>query len=197
MFMNVVCPHCNHRCRVAESMLGKPVVCPGCSRQFQCGSRTERHLRTSPCSVEQIAATRAASSSLPNSIHFRCVSCNATLQSPPEMAAQKVSCPQCGQRLQIPGTPPQPQVPVKLVHPPVQLVQPFDSGQSQAAPKPKKRRRKDSISSGSGSIREEHCLECGVDISGRPRVQTCPDCSAVFCSARCFREHRFHAHPHR
>jgi hypothetical protein len=39
--------------------------------------------------------------------------------------------------------------------------------------------------------------ECGADVSDRPRVQACPDCGSLFCSARCFREHRYHAHPSR
>jgi hypothetical protein len=40
----------------------------------------------------------------------------------------------------------------------------------------------------------EACLECGLDITGRQRVQTCPDCGSLFCSAMCIREHRRHAH---
>jgi hypothetical protein len=43
----------------------------------------------------------------------------------------------------------------------------------------------------------ESCLECGLDISRRARVLTCPDCGSLFCSAGCFREHQYHAHPSR
>jgi hypothetical protein len=42
--------------------------------------------------------------------------------------------------------------------------------------------------------RPENCLECGVSLAQRSRVQTCPDCGSLFCSARCYREHRYHAH---
>ena len=44
-------------------------------------------------------------------------------------------------------------------------------------------------------VRREGCLECGIDVTNRSRVQTCPDCGAVLCSAMCYREHRYHAHP--
>jgi DNA-directed RNA polymerase subunit RPC12/RpoP len=40
----------------------------------------------------------------------------------------------------------------------------------------------------------ENCLECGVDLMQQTRVQTCPECGSLFCSARCYREHSYHAH---
>jgi DNA-directed RNA polymerase subunit RPC12/RpoP len=43
----------------------------------------------------------------------------------------------------------------------------------------------------------ESCLECGVDVTKRSRVQTCPDCGSLLCSAQCYREHRYHSHDKR
>jgi hypothetical protein len=34
-------------------------------------------------------------------------------------------------------------------------------------------------------------------LSGRARVQTCADCGSTFCSAACYREHRYYAHSRR
>jgi hypothetical protein len=34
-----------------------------------------------------------------------------------------------------------------------------------------------------------------LDVTNRARLPNCPDCAALLCSAMCFREHRYHAHP--
>jgi DNA-directed RNA polymerase subunit RPC12/RpoP len=39
-------------------------------------------------------------------IAFRCPSCQMSLQAKPTEAGQKINCPSCGQRLQVPGRPP-------------------------------------------------------------------------------------------
>jgi hypothetical protein len=40
----------------------------------------------------------------------------------------------------------------------------------------------------------QNCLECGADMTGQSRVQMCPHCACLLCSARCYREHDYHAH---
>jgi hypothetical protein len=46
MFMNVACPECGHRCRVAEHPLGQQVRYPACSKSYQCGPASPSLLAT-------------------------------------------------------------------------------------------------------------------------------------------------------
>src|SRR5438105_2409759 len=108
MFMNVTCPTCGHKCRVPESAMGQQVKCPACSNPFQCGSVSPPSLVTRPTPVEKPPSVqptpqaRGVNVQPDQSIHFRCPGCNKPLESPAHMVDQKVNCPGCGQRLQIP-----------------------------------------------------------------------------------------------
>jgi DNA-directed RNA polymerase subunit RPC12/RpoP len=147
-------------------------------------------------------------------IRYTCPRCKKSLESPASFAGQKLNCPDCNQRLQIPqssappATPPvnktivatetippasapppsypQPAPPaaIPVARPPVQVElversQPLDRLEEMPP------------------AQRENCLECGVDLARRSRVQTCPDCGSLFCSAACYREHTYHAHVHK
>jgi DNA-directed RNA polymerase subunit RPC12/RpoP len=197
MFMNVRCPACGHKYRVPERMLGQQAQCPACSKFFQCGSASPPSLAThalpseAPPAVQAMPQARAADIQPAQVIHYRCPRCSKPLESAAHLTGHKVNCPDCGQRLQIPQSstelPPVaaiPQAPVARLHPapPPPEEEVILTVLPAHAPAPPPGRR-------------ESCLECGVDITERPRVQTCPDCGSLFCSARCYREHRYHAHP--
>src|SRR5713226_6761419 len=108
MFMSVTCPTCGHKCRVPESALGQRVKCPACSNQFQCGSLSPPSLATTPLPDKTPPPVQAASQAKTvqvqpdQHIHYRCPRCTKSLESPIQMVGQKVNCPDCGQRLQIP-----------------------------------------------------------------------------------------------
>ncbi len=207
MFMNVMCPYCGHKCRVLESALGQAVNCPACLKPFECGSVSPRSLVTKPISVAAaspaVEATPNAREAQPNSgekIHYRCSRCQRSLESPAEMAGQKLNCPDCGQRLQIPAGPAP--VAVSTVFPgsPSPSVTPGNSLGGPApsvAPKKRKQRTVKIVAPAPAADRREACLECGVDVTGRKRLQTCPDCGSLFCSAQCYRSHRYHSHSSR
>jgi DNA-directed RNA polymerase subunit RPC12/RpoP len=208
MFMSIACPSCGHRFRVPERSLGQQVVCPKCSQPFQCGSvsppsLTVRPLASGkPSTVQEMPQARLASIQPAASIHYRCARCNKPLESPADQAGHKVNCPDCGQRLQIPqsastlpppdnktilATPEQPlyRVPVSVVRtaprPPTED-EPILTALPASPPTP------------AAPVQREYCLECGTEVTQRARVQTCPDCGSLFCSARCYREHCYHAH---
>jgi lysine biosynthesis protein LysW len=193
MFMNITCPSCGERFRVPERSLGQLVVCPKCSQPFQCGTVAPPSLKARPLKVEEPARVQetphARQVSIQPSaiIHYRCGRCQKSLESPAHMAGQKINCPDCGQRLQIPSTSSVPPDAVVRVYPvnttlhqaqePILPVLPASPPQQSA------------------EVRREHCLECGVDVTQRTRIQTCPHCGSSFCSARCYRDHCYHAHP--
>jgi DNA-directed RNA polymerase subunit RPC12/RpoP len=211
MFMNVTCPMCGHKWRVPERAMGQQVSCPACSKSFQCSAVAPPSLTTPPTPAQQPPApvqampqARAVQVQPDQSIHYRCPRCAKPLESPVAMAGQKVNCTDCGQRLQIPQaatpspinrtilaneeTAPKvtPQVPASSPLPPSPApVQAELIPAAVPAPAP------------GIAARRESCLECGADITGRPRVQTCPDCGSLFCSARCYRDHSYYAHPSR
>ena len=213
MFMNVTCPTCGHKCRVPESKMGKQVKCPACSRLFQCGSMSPPSLMTHPMPTEKpppvqaMPQARAVQIQPDQSIHYRCPRCTKPLESPVHMAGQKVNCPDFGQRLQIPqSSDPQPPSPVNktilATEEPSTTGVPLGSPSHSQSPLPAPVMDKSiptviAVSSPvpTAPAQREYCLECGMDISERPRVQTCPDCGSLFCSAACYREHRYHAHP--
>jgi DNA-directed RNA polymerase subunit RPC12/RpoP len=210
MFMNLSCPTCGHSCRVPERMLGQHWKCPACSTLFQCGSVSPRSLVTRPVTaagpapVQETPTARTVQVQPDQCIHYRCPRCTRPLESPSHMAGQKLNCPDCGQRLQVPQSSltPSPADPQRIhiaeervkdgpavpVFPARQL--PHVSTQEEpiltvlpVAP-----------SAPATPARREYCLECGADVTQRSRIQTCPDCGSLFCSARCFRDHHYHAH---
>jgi DNA-directed RNA polymerase subunit RPC12/RpoP len=213
--MNVICPTCGHKCRVPESDLGKQVKYPACANPFQCGSASPPSLGTHPVAAEKppavqvVPQARTAETQPGSSIRFRCPRCAKPLESPVHLAGQKVNCPDCGQRLQIPRTSdPQPAAPVNktllAVEESSATVSPPGAPASvpQAAPPPAVKEEILTViavpeAQPPAPARREYCLECGVDVTRRPRIQTCPDCGSLFCSARCYRDHRHHAHSSR
>jgi lysine biosynthesis protein LysW len=210
MFMNASCPACGQKTRVRESSLGQQVKCPACGALFQCGSLSPPSLKTHPVGGEQAAVvkvlpeTRASQVQADPSIHYSCPRCAKPLESPAQMAGQKLNCPDCGQRLQIPQPGSSPSVPSP--NPTVLATEvPYATAVPQAPPSPV---GSGSATSPSGDVvrtgspvpsavppRRDTCLECGTDLTQRPRVPTCPDCGSLFCSASCYRQHRYHAHP--
>jgi hypothetical protein len=190
VFMNVTCPACGQRHRMPESAFGQQVTCPSCSAQFRCEPGSTRPAEPRPAEqpvpVQAAAQVRAAGAGPSPGIRFSCPGCRKPLEAPAQSAGQKVNCPDCGQRLQIPqpsGAPAS--VPVRVVAAP-----------PPAAPPPpvKAELIPTAVDEPAPPVRREHCLECGTDITDRPRIQTCPDCGSIFCSAMCYREHRYHAH---
>lgn len=190
MYMHVQCPCCGHRCRVPESSLGQAVTCPKCARPFRCGSVEGRSLTTEPLPVESpheqpqakaAPAIQPARAADEQGVNYRCPKCHKALESPARLAGQKLNCPDCGQRLQVPqptapwaaSVPTAPPPTVTLAAPP-----------AVAAPAP----------TPVIAARRESCLECGMDVTGRQRVVTCPSCGSSFCSAGCFRSHTAQAH---
>lgn len=182
MLMTVKCPACGEKSRMPESAFGQQVKCPACSALFQCGP--------GPSPVQATPQVRAADPQPQPGIRYSCPRCGKPLESPAHAAGQKVNCPDCGQRLQIPQPPASPaSVPVRVVAPAPPPAPPREEliPTVVAVPPP----------APPAPVRQEHCLECGRDITDRPRVQTCPDCGSLFCSAMCFREHQHHAHSSR
>jgi DNA-directed RNA polymerase subunit RPC12/RpoP len=196
MFMNVTCPGCGKRCRVPESAFGQQVKCPMCSTLFQCGSvpppSETRPLPTeNPPPVQVSPQVRDAESQADPTIRYSCPRCRKSLESPAHAAGQKINCPDCGRRLQIPQTPtPTASVPVRII-----------ASTPPPAPPPVKEELIPTVIKAPPPepppVRREHCLECGANITDRPRVHTCPDCGSLFCSAMCYREHHHHAHSSR
>jgi DNA-directed RNA polymerase subunit RPC12/RpoP len=173
-------------------MFGQLVQCPACSKPYPCASASPPSLAVAPPPAQGLPPARPAQAGPDQAIHYRCPSCSKPLESAASLAGHKINCPGCGQRLRVPqptaGPPPVivvPQAPLASTPP----APPVTGGElatvlPTASPAPPPRPR-------------ESCLECGVDVTERPRVQTCPDCGSLFCSARCYREHRYHAHPSR
>ena len=131
-------------------------------------------------------------------IHYSCPRCKKSLESPASFAGQKMNCPDCKQRLQIPQPSSAPAVPglnktiLATEEPPVGARPP--SSRPAAPPVPPVPVPTVELVEEVSVARRESCLECGLDISRRSRVQTCPDCGSLFCSAGCYREHHRHAH---
>lgn len=211
MFMNVTCPTCGHRFRVPERSLGQQVKCPACSQLFQCGTTSPPSLMARPSAaskspgVRETPPARAAQALPGQSIHYRCARCEKPLESPAHLAGHKINCPDCGQRLKIPlhSTAPPVSPDNKTIlaaeEPPRVPVVPV----SPAPPAPPLPVAEELVltvlpaSEPAPAVRREYCLECGVEVTRRPRIQTCPDCGSLFCSARCYRDHSYHAHPSR
>jgi lysine biosynthesis protein LysW len=195
MFMNITCPGCGRSWRVPESMLGQVMTCPDCGASFQCGtvsppSLEGRLIRSESADPVQAAPDVRAVQLQPESqIYYRCPRCSKALESPIDAAGRKLNCPDCGQRLQVP------QAGRRLAT----SVADAPAAAPRLPSNPEKIRAKPAVvaKAPASATRREHCPECGMDVSQRPRVQTCPDCGSLFCSARCYREHSYHAHPSR
>jgi DNA-directed RNA polymerase subunit RPC12/RpoP len=182
--------------------------CPSCFTLFAI-----KPIPTSPRLARSTAAELASPAAAPVNrtllaqpeamIRYTCPRCKKSLESPVSFAGQKLNCPDCNQRIQIPqpSTPAAPPInktilaveespvaekPSASRHPvqPVPAV-PAVKVELVETVTPVERASPD---------RREYCLECGVDVTRRSRVQTCPECGSLFCSAACYREHHAHAH---
>ena len=209
MVANVTCPTCGHNCRLPESILGQEARCPACLNLFPVKAPAPSLLSRSasaPPAVSLSAAppNRTLLAQPEAMIRYNCPRCKKSLESPVSFAGQKLNCPDCNQRLQIPQPPSPPAPPVNKT-----ILATVESTAPVASPSPVVRERSASPPpvpslkvveeiSPSAELappsRRESCLECGVDVTRRSRVQTCPDCGSLFCSAACYREHHHHAH---
>ncbi len=144
-------------------------------------------------------------------IRYTCIRCKRTLESPASFAGRKLNCPSCNQRLQIPqpSTPAAPPVNKTVLAPEVtasaghdDVPMAIEPQSPSASPPPVPQSQgipaaPPTVPLAPQPTRRETCLECGVDLTQRQRVQTCGDCGALLCSAACEREHRYHAHRRR
>ena len=111
MFANLACTVCGHCFTVRQEQMGQRVVCPSCNTPFVAGDVAATLAGpTSPTPLkEHVAAqpgvtdeTRTILAPLQEPIRHSCPRCKKSLEAPPGMAGQKLNCPACGQRLQIP-----------------------------------------------------------------------------------------------
>ena len=134
-------------------------------------------------------------------IRYTCAKCKKALESPASFAGTKLNCPSCNQRLQIPLTQPPPsQTPVNktiLALPEGATLPDASQGRVSRPPVEVEPVEEPPVVAAAAPALRESCLECGVDVGKRSKVQTCPDCGSMFCSAQCYREHRYHAHDKR
>jgi lipopolysaccharide-induced tumor necrosis factor-alpha factor len=120
------------------------------------------------------------------------------------MAGQKLNCPGCGQRLQIPQPPVLPQNKTMLAVPESNAASqtaanaPSPAVHPPPMPTPGAVRQEPieiiEVVHESPQRRVEHCLECGRNMADRAAPLVCPDCGSAFCSSGCLRDHRRYAH---
>lgn len=205
MVAKVACPMCGHQCNPPEPA-GPEMRCPACFSLFP--------VKPAPASpLMGRAAAEAPAAAPPNRtllahpeamIRYSCPRCKKSLESPASFAGQKLNCPDCNQRLQIPqpSTPPPPPLNKTILA----TEEPATTSASPSSPPPAPRPPvvpvakvvqleavPEVVEPATPSVRES-CLECGRDLTRHARVQTCPDCGSLFCSAACYREHHHHAH---
>jgi DNA-directed RNA polymerase subunit RPC12/RpoP len=162
------CPRCKKSLESPARMAGQKLNCPDCAQRIQV---PQPPVATAPVLTPAVGPVAHAPG---EEIHYHCPRCKKSLESPARMAGQKLNCPDCGQRLQVPqpAAPPLP---------------PCPSSEAPAAPPPR-------VVVHQATPKHQHCLECGGDVTGRERLVTCPDCGSAFCSAICYRNHRAYAH---
>ncbi len=209
MVTNVKCPTCGQVCRLDDNVPRHEARCPKCLSQFPAApppepSLLERAANAEPAPGGGTPPNRTMLAEPERMIRYTCPRCKKSLESPVSFAGQKLNCPDCNQRIQVPqpSTPP-PAAPVNktilateepavaaappsipVPPPPAPLVPTLKAVIREERDEPPPR----------ASVARESCLECGIDITNRSRVQTCPDCGSLFCSAACFRDHNKNAH---
>lgn len=203
MIANVTCPMCGKQCKPPEPASGPDMRCPACFSIIPVKPAAASPLLARSSAAAQTPVPDAVNRTIlaqPEAmIRYSCPRCKKTLESPASFAGQKLNCPDCNQRLQIP----QPSTP----HPTPALnktilatVEPSAAATArtpQPSPPdvpPTAIPTVELVEKAAPAVRRESCLECGADITRRDRVQTCPDCGSLFCSASCYRDHHYHAH---
>lgn len=206
MIATITCPMCGQQCKTPEPASGPDMRCPSCFSIFS--------LKPAPASPLLARSPGAPAAAVPAAptinktilaqpeamIRYNCPRCKKSLESPASYAGQKLNCPDCGQRLQIPqpSTPP----PAPAVNKTILALEEPAARTPRPSPPPVppvpsvkvELVEETPVVDAAPSTRRESCLECGVDITQRARVQTCPDCGSLFCSAGCYREHHSQAH---
>jgi DNA-directed RNA polymerase subunit RPC12/RpoP len=219
MVVNVTCPTCGNKCRFPEEGARQGSRCPACLNLVPIESAPPSLLARSPVAdpAPADAVNRTVLAQPEPMIRYSCPRCKKSLESPASLAGQKLHCPECNQRLQIPqpSTPPPPvnktmlaveetrapsitPGPSSYPPPPPAVPPPGRTAQGKAGAEPWDAREavpdSPTRDPSASSTRREHCLECGVDLTQHVRVHTCPECGSLLCSARCYREHSDHAH---
>jgi DNA-directed RNA polymerase subunit RPC12/RpoP len=213
MPVNVKCPTCGHVCRLADDAAESEVLCPSCRSFFSRAAQATPSLLGRAPRAEAAQPPAAPNRTLlaePEAmVRYTCPRCKRSLESPVSFAGQKLNCPGCNQRLQIPqpSTPPPPPINKTILAteeqagapPPVPTPPPPPASPPAARPMDELAIVEESPSKRESgrSARRESCLECGANLNGRDRVQTCSDCGSTFCSAACYREHRYYSHSRR
>lgn len=204
MAATLTCPMCGHGCTPPESPSASETRCPACFSLFPIKPAPPSPLFARGATTPAAPPNRTMLAQPEAMIRYTCPRCKKSLESPASFAGQKLNCPGCNQRLQIPqpSTPPSPP-PNKTI---LAMEEPAASDGSPLSP-PTTRRppavpivKVERIEEAPQAIepamppRRESCLECGRDLTRQSRVQTCPDCGSLFCSAACYRDHHYHAH---
>lgn len=194
MIANLTCPMCGHTSSFPEQMPGQEVRCPACFLAFPTTG--------GQASAPAAGPNRTILAQSEPMIRYNCPRCKKSLESPASFAGQKLNCPDCNQRLQIPQPPAPPAAPpvnktiLATMDAPAAaasqagVAAPHAFPQAPLPPEPP-------VAAPEPPSQVESCLECGVGLANRARVQSCPDCTAQLCSAKCYREHRYHAHDKR
>jgi len=204
---------CGHVCRLPDGTNEPEVLCPACRSLFprppqRTPSLLERAPRTAAAAPSAAAPQNKTVMAEPEAmIRYTCPRCKRSLESPVSYAGQKLNCPGCDQRLQIPqpSTPPPPAGNKTILATEEAAVTatpapPSPPPPPAAPPAPRRvdvlpvEEERTSRRSAEPASRHDSCLECGLNLTGRARVQTCSDCGSSFCSSACYREHRYYAH---
>lgn len=194
----ITCSICGQRASVADRAIGRMVKCPHCDSPIVAGSaaspasgrpadpQAALQAGSHPLSSQIVPSSRTVLANPEEVIRYGCPRCQKSLESPASLGGTKLTCPGCGQRLQIPlpPTPPAPPPINKTV-----LAVSASGGQPQQ-PQPVVHQPEVLQLVPTSIVR---CLECGRELLGQPPL-ACPDCASLFCSSACCREHRAHAH---
>lgn len=206
MLNYVSCPNCQAYCPVPDLPAGQQARCPSCQAPLPLPDQAASSFgKPVPSPNKTVLAEPEAM------IRYTCPKCKKNLESPASFAGQKLNCPGCKQRLQIPQPPPplptvaaaaNKTVLATIAEPPSTVAQAAPSQLSVPPPHPpfvdpSELEVIHEVSPVPAPVEREHCLECGKDVTRQKRAQTCADCGSLFCSANCYREHRYHAHEKR
>jgi DNA-directed RNA polymerase subunit RPC12/RpoP len=199
MFAGVVCKICGHRFSVPDVHVGRKITCPSCQSPVvaEAPAPAEGTMTAAPPAP---SPSRTLLAPLEEPIRYSCPKCKKSLESPAGAAGQKLNCPGCGQRLQIP----QPVAPQNKT-----MLAVDESGRGapppSTAPAPSSGPKPAPAAAGPIEVveivhetttrpRAGNCLECGRSLAGRDTLLTCPDCGSLLCCSTCFRDHRRYAH---